>query len=157
MDVKSTFIALLCGIAALAAQAGQVYKWVDPNGRVHFSDTPQQGWQPVDLSGASTSDAAPGAPAATEEDAGDAEEEAPASAETAESTETAEGTEADASTRTKLRAEECTRAKEQLDSYKRAPKIVERDALGKEKEYSSEERLQLIEQQQKRVSDYCGT
>lgn len=129
MDVKSTFFALLCGVAAYAAQAGQVYKWVDPSGRVHFSDTPQQGWTPVDLSGAQAA-----ADEATAENAGAADD----------------------GSRAKLRAEECKRAKEQLESYQKAPKILERNALGKEKEYSSEERLQLIEQQQKRVRDYCG-
>lgn len=132
MDVKSTFIALLCGVAALAAQAGQVYKWVDPSGRVHFSDTPRQGWTPVDMNGATAA--------------------------TAEAAEGAGGSDvADDGSRDQLRAEECKRAKEQLESYKKAPKILERDALGKEKEYSNEERLQLIEQTQKRVRDYCGT
>lgn len=131
MDVKSTFFALLCATAAVfGVHAGQVYKWVDPNGRVHFSDTPQPGWKAVDLN------ESPATSAAAESDAADGGDQA--------------------NTREQLRAEECQRAKTQLATYKSATKIVERDALGKEKEYSNDERLQLLEQTQKRVNDFCG-
>ncbi|MFA5941223.1 MAG: DUF4124 domain-containing protein [Sinimarinibacterium sp.] len=141
MDVKSTFLALLCAATVYGVHAGQVYKWVDPSGRVHFSDTPQQGWKLVDLNESpATSTTA------------DAETDADAGA-------VAEGGDTDGAqtdTREQLRAEECKRAKTQLASYKGAAKIVERDALGKEKDYSSEERLQLLEQTQKRVTEMCG-
>lgn len=134
MALKSTFFAVLMCAATFAASAGQVYKWVDPNGRVHFSDTPRPGWTAVDLKSAPSlsADAA----------AAESSEESPEGESTA--------------ARERLRADECKRRKEQLDSYLTANKIVERDALGKEKEYSQEERLQLIEQTQKQVAELCG-
>lgn len=130
MDVKSTFFALLCAAAVSGVHAGQVYKWVDPSGRVHFSDTPQPGWRAVDLN------ESPATSTAAESDAADSGDQV--------------------GPRDQLRAEECQRAKTQLATYKSATKIVERDALGKDKEYSNEERLQLLEQTQKRVKDFCG-
>lgn len=134
MALKSKLIAVLMCAATFGVSAGQVYKWVDPNGRVHFSDTPRPGWTAVDLKSA---------PSLSADATG------------AESTEG--GTEGESSAaRDRLRADECKRRKEQLDSYLTANKIVERDALGKEKEYSQEERLQLIEQTQKQVEELCG-
>jgi len=41
----------LCLLMATLALAGaQVYQWVDTNGQRHFSDTPQPGWEPVEIS-----------------------------------------------------------------------------------------------------------
>jgi hypothetical protein len=37
-----TFLPLILALAALAAQA-QVYKWTDANGKIHYSDQPQDG------------------------------------------------------------------------------------------------------------------
>lgn len=136
MALKSKLIAVLMCAATFAAGAGQVYKWVDPNGRVHFSDTPRPGWAAMDLKAAPSLSA----------DAADA-------VESSEEDGDGQGTAA----RERLRADECRRRKEQLDSYLAAAKIVQRDALGKEKEYSQEERLQLIEQTQKQVAELCGT
>lgn len=141
MDVKSTLMAVLCGAAALAAQAGEVYKWVDPAGRIHFSDLPQPGWQRVDLRTSGSS--APGSASVATSAADEAE---PANGDAA----------ASVAAREKLRAEECARAKDKLESYRRAAKIVERDGLGNEKEYSTEERLKLLELTQKNVTELCG-
>lgn len=147
MDVKPTplaaLLAAVLATATLGASAGEVYKWVDPAGRTHYSDMPRPGWERVDLRGSNAV----------------ANATAPAAAESADGGESGEATEAgtDTAAREQLRAEECQRAKDQLASYQRAPNIVERDALGNEKEYSSEERLQLLERTQKRVDEYCGT
>ena len=135
MALKSKFIAALMCAATFGVSAGQVYKWVDPNGRVHFSDTPRPGWTAVDLKSA---------PSLSADAAG------------AESTEEGAEGEGSSAARDRLRADECKRRKEQLDSYLTANRIVERDALGKEKEFSQEERLQLIEQTQKQVAELCG-
>lgn len=134
MALKSKLVAVLMCAATFAVSAGQVYKWVDPNGRVHFSDTPRPGWTAVDLKSA---------PSLSADTAG------------AESSEEGAAGESTAA-RERLRADECKRRKEQLDSYLTANRIVERDALGKEKEFSQEERLQLIEQTQKQVAELCG-
>lgn len=144
MALKSKLIAVLMCAATFGVSAGQVYKWVDPNGRVHFSDTPRPGWTAVDLKSAPSlsadADAAEAAP-----------QDEPIAASSEESSE-GEGMDA----RERLRAEECKRRKEQLESYRQATKIVERDPQGKEKQYSESERLQLIEQTQKQIAELCG-
>lgn len=153
MRVKLMCFAVIAA-AAFAASAGQVYKWVDPNGRVHFSDTPRPGWKAVDLNAPGTAEAAAAAAEPTAEDETDAVTEAGDAATDAAVED--EGAGADAAISPQLRAEECARAREQLESYRNATKIVERDAEGKEKEYSTSERLQLIQQTQQRVTELCS-
>ncbi|MEW6167378.1 MAG: DUF4124 domain-containing protein [Pseudomonadota bacterium] len=147
MRVKLMCFAVIAA-AAFAASAGQVYKWVDPNGRVHFSDTPRPGWTAIDLNAPGTAEAAAAEPAAA-----DATQARDATSDAAVED---EGAGAGAAISPQLRAEECARAREQLESYRNATKIVERDAEGKEKEYSTKERLQLIQQTQQRVTELCS-
>lgn len=127
MTAKLPVLLALCLVATVAG-AGQIYKWIDHNGKVHYSDAPRPGWIPVDL-GVGT-----GAPVA----GGD------------------EAAEVQADSRQQLRAEECRRRQTRLDSYLNATQIVERDGLGREKVYSEDERLQLIEVTRNQVAELCG-
>jgi hypothetical protein len=40
---------LLCSLAAASVQAAEVYKYTDKSGKSHFSDTPQPGWNKVNV------------------------------------------------------------------------------------------------------------
>ncbi|MES0873196.1 DUF4124 domain-containing protein [Sinimarinibacterium thermocellulolyticum] len=133
---KTASVALLLLAAAGTAGAGPVYKWVDDQGRVHYADTPKPGWKRVDLK------VAPGF--------------APATGGQVEGTDTQQGAAPDSPERGKLRAEECQKRREQLETYRRASTITERDALGNERTYNEEQRLQLIEQTQQQVRELCG-
>jgi hypothetical protein len=62
----------------------------------------------------------------------------------------------DADDQQKKRAEECSRKRDQLTTYQKASKIVEKDALGNEKVYSDDERKKLVDQTQKQVTDGCA-
>lgn len=136
MSTKTGSLLLLLLAAACTASAGQVYKWIDAEGRVHYADTPKPGWQRVDLK------VAPGfAPVTADADAGSA---APA------------GAAADSPERAQLRTEECAKRREQLETYRKASTITERDTLGNERVFSEEQRLQLIEQTQSQVRELCG-
>lgn len=53
---------VLCVLAAFAAQAATVYKWVDANGVIHYSDQPEPGAEKMYISGPSTIAAAATAP-----------------------------------------------------------------------------------------------
>jgi hypothetical protein len=53
------------------------------------------------------------------------------------------------------RVEECGRKRDQLGTYQGAARIVEKDALGNEKEYSDVDRKKLIEITQKQIDDGC--
>ncbi|AXQ31256.1 DUF4124 domain-containing protein [Solimonas sp. K1W22B-7] len=99
------------------AMAAEVYKWVDPAGRIHYGDRPQDGWKRVDIKppgGAAPAAAAPGIDQAA-----------------------------------------CDKKTKNVAEYKDAGRIVERDSLGREKEYSEEERKQLIELAQKQADEAC--
>lgn len=46
--MRFTIVAFLA-LAAVAAQAGEVYKWKDKDGRIHYGDRPKHGAQAVDI------------------------------------------------------------------------------------------------------------
>ena len=50
---------------------------------------------------------------------------------------------------------ECKRKRDQLDTYQKASRIVEKDALGNEKEYSADDRKKLIDSIQKQIAENC--
>lgn len=70
-----------------------------------------------------------------------------------------EGAEAPEETREQAvtRAADCARKQEQLRTYRNASRIVERDALGREKEYSDEERTSLIQKYEQDVQACAQT
>ena len=137
MPIKTGSFVLLLLAVACPASAGQVYKWIDANGRVHYSDTPRPGWTRVDVkTGGVPSVAAAAASAGSAEAAVEDAEESPE--------------------RTRLRAEECQKRRDQLETYRTSTQIIERDNLGNERTYTEEQRLQLIEQTQRQVSELCA-
>ncbi|HEY1075139.1 MAG TPA: DUF4124 domain-containing protein [Fontimonas sp.] len=137
-------------VATFGASAQQVYKWVDPSGKVRYSDMPQTGWKRVDpATGAAIEPSAAvsvPAPDAAETEGDD--EELQADSDVAEAS--------DGEPSPALKAQECKRRKEQLATYQSANRIVEQDAQGKEKVYSETERLKLIETTQRQVKELCG-
>lgn len=79
----------------------------------------------------------------------------------AEKVEAKPGTEATdpvaaASTPEAKRAAECKQQKDQLAVYKSTERVVERNALGQEREYSAEEKQKLIEMTQVKVQQACA-
>lgn len=53
------------------------------------------------------------------------------------------------------RARECQNKKDQLQNYERAEKIVERDSLGKDHEYTPEQRKQLLDRTRQQMDEAC--
>ncbi len=133
--------------ATFGASAQQVYKWVDANGKVRYSDMPQAGWKRVDPATGTVVESA----VISSPDVESGETEAEDFAADDGAVETADGEPSAA-----LKAEECKRRKDQLATYKSANRIVEQDAKGKEKVYSEMERLKLIETTQRQVRELCG-
>lgn len=134
------FTALLAGLS-LSAMAGQVYKYVDPQGRVHYADRPKPGWTAVDVRPPPTSNAPP---ASTAEDSGaEGDPEAPPAA--GSSTEPPVD-----------RAAQCKSQREQLDTYKAAARITEKDGLGRERDYTPQERDLLIRRTEEQVKQACA-
>lgn len=109
-------------VSACLPAAAAIYKYVDPQGRVHYADQLKPGWQRVDVQAPSVSD-----------DPG----------QTGETTETREQAIA--------RAAECARKEEQLKNYRTARRVIERDTLGREREFSEEDRKLLIEKTEQEI------
>lgn len=107
--------------------AGQVYKWKDAQGRIHFGDKPADGAQKIEVN----------APASQIQRQKEHESELATSEKTA-----------------KL-FEDCKRNKEQLVTYQNAASVIRKDGLGGEKELDATERAKLIQITQQRVKDTC--
>ena len=114
-------LTLVLVLAATAASAGQVYKWTDSSGKVHFSDKPVAGEsQKVEPKIGTVP------PGQGEPDAALAKHQ-----------------------------QECAAAKDKLAAYESAAKIVERDALGNERQYSGDDKQKLIDMQRRKVASSC--
>lgn len=50
----------------------------------------------------------------------------------------------------------CEQKRKELESYQKAARVIERDALGREKEFNPEDRKKLVELTQKQVDDTCA-
>lgn len=122
--LKAGVLALGAALLSAAASAGPVYKWVDPAGHFHFSDTPQPGWKRVEVRSANA-----------------ATSEIPQIAGGVDDTQ---------------RALDCKQKRDTLAGYRKASKIVERDALGQEREYSDEQKNQLIARAEQQAQNACA-
>lgn len=112
----------------------EVYRWVDEDGEVHYSDRPVQGSESVDVD----------VPPPGESDSNAAPDEYPA------------GADPDAE-KAKVRAAQCELAKTRLKSYEEAETLLRRNEdTGEEAELSADERVDLIVQTQRRVREWCG-
>lgn len=128
-----TLLGLVCLLTAGLSQA-EVYRWVDAQGVVHYSDnTNVSGAAPVDLKNPDTSNRT--APSQPLQDNTPADDSAQISA---------------------VRNQQCAKAKEQLSKYKNAQKIVATDADGKQRELTADEQVTEIVRTQNRVKSLCG-
>lgn len=50
----------------------------------------------------------------------------------------------------------CTQRRQTLDIYRTADNLIERDALGGERQYSAEEKQKLISRSEQQVAEACG-
>lgn len=127
---------LLTLMFTLSANA-QVYRWVDDQGRVHYSDTPP----PSEQAEALDIESGERAPAA--DDAADDEEN-----ETKEAPTPAAQTLAD---------KRCELAKITLVSYRSADSLLKTDEEGNEQTLSDEEKAAAIKQAEANVAARCNT
>lgn len=113
-------------VLGLGVAQAAVYRWVDEQGQVHYSDKPRG-------QNASRHNFAPGSVGAT------ADRRRAAEAEAAEV----------------AAAERCQSARDQLQQFESAASLVERSATGEERELTPEEREQHISRARARVADAC--
>lgn len=122
--MKTLWIVMLA-MCSLGASAAEVYKWKDANGRTHYGDRPNVSAEKITVKPGSGAD-----PSIAE--SGRKELEA-----------------------LKMRDQKyasCQQKREHIDTLKTAGRIIEKDGLGREKEYSGDEKTQLV---QRAEADYA--
>jgi hypothetical protein len=124
---------LVMGVAS-AASGDRVYRWKGQDGKVHYGDTPPAGAQEV-----RPFDSKVGGPS------GSHSAQAPDTAPMQYTEEQIAARDAD-----------CANKRTQLKTYRNAARLVERDALGREHEYSVEERQQLVSRTEADIQSLCG-
>jgi len=132
--------AALATASAAAMADGKIYRWVDKNGRVHYTDSPTSTSQEV---------AAPNVPMI-----GDSEN--PGEQRPENASDGAPPRAAPSSAKGDPNSEACKQARDNLASYQKAARIVQTDASGKETEVDDDQRIKLIERTQGEVKSLCG-
>jgi hypothetical protein len=122
-------------LAALAAASfsittsAAVYRWVDGEGHVHYTDRAVPNSEPVDIH----------------------------TGQPRQSVESPTGGDPSLTTdQLALKKSECEQKKKQYASYRSATKVVETDSLGRGHEYSPDEMKLLIERSQQAMQETCG-
>jgi hypothetical protein len=110
-----------------SAAGERVYRWKGPDGKIYYGDTPPLGAQ--DVRNFDRRFAGPAEPPPSPPLTG---EQAAA------------------------REAKCANMRGQLKTYRNAVRLVERDALGREHEYTTEERQQLIAKVESDIQNQCG-
>jgi predicted P-loop ATPase len=128
--LKLLAVGAMVVLSSMASAA--VYRWVDADGKVHYTDKPVANAEPVNIQTGQPKDAVP----------------LPSSV-------PAQDTNLTPEQRTQ-KAADCEQKKKQLATYKDAAKIVETDSLGREHEYSEEEKQQLVKKTQQGMQESCG-
>jgi hypothetical protein len=136
--MKRKFLVLVLSAAALASSAfaGEVYKYVDDNGNVHYEDRPsgESGEERMNITYTGTSSAAVTAQVKRRENYMEALDEA--------RKETASQREAEAQARTEMeqRAAKCQEHRARLESYLQSRRLYRENDAG-EREYLDEEQV----------------
>lgn len=145
----------ILGIALISLTAlaqGQIYKWVDANGKTQFSDQPPPGSksQPVKIS-PSSGPGQQGAPAKTETLA---EKEAAMKQRRLDRAD-AEAKEEEKAKRAAETAQRCSELKGQLHALKQATRLVRYDENGKRQTLGAEDRKAEKEKLEQDIQKNC--
>lgn len=131
--MRAIILSAVLALTGLSAQAA-VYKWVDQNGKTHYSDKPVQNAEQVKVGPAAKAE--PG----KEGEAAEAKPEQP-------------GGETDA--HLQARTQKCELARRRVADYQESSTLLIKDEFGEQRELSPEEQVQAIVDMQKNVDSYC--
>lgn len=125
--MRSALTAFCLLLLAANASAAKIYRWTDSEGRSHFGNQPAPGARNVQAFDQRQGTVLEGGPYATE-----TEEQ-----------------------RTS-RLAACADKRKQLSIYQGAAEVIEKDALGRERKYSAEEKKLLITRTEADIEQICG-
>lgn len=123
------FLVIALALCSLGVSAAEVYKWKDANGRTHYGDRPTQNAEKITVKPGSGED--------------------PANADKARK-------ELEALKMQSTKYASCQQKREQIETWKSASKIIEKDGLGREKEYSNDEKQLLLQRAQSTYEKECA-
>jgi len=131
----------------------QLIKWVDANGKVHYSDSPppddvKAETLHISTSHAASSSAPPAAKTIAEQEA-ELKKTQKAKLEAAQK-------EAKAQEQARIKQSNCAQARTQLSTMQDSPRIATYDANGERSIMDDATRQQRIQDAQKAISDYCN-
>ncbi|MGH8530718.1 MAG: DUF4124 domain-containing protein [Nevskiales bacterium] len=127
--MRAVILGVILAFSAVAAQAA-VYKWVDQNGKTHYSDKPVQNAEKLKVPG--DKKAEPGQQ--PDSDKPKLDEAATA----------------------QVRAQKCEQAQSRLAEYQNSSSLVSKDEFGAQRTLSPEEQVQAIVEMQKNVDSFCA-
>lgn len=143
-------ITALLGTSVCAA--GEIYKWTDEEGNVHYEDRPvaTSDLERVDIASRGTDDSAVQARV-------DADRQARAAARQVAAEAPPEMSKEELRAEQQARQEKCQSYRSKLETFLTAPRLYKEDAAG-ERDYLSEEQiLEARSQVESKIVEYCGT
>ncbi len=126
-----------CLLLALPVSANEIYRWVDENGVVHYTDRPREGAERLTIRTAS-----PSTPARTVSAPRGKQGELMA--------------EPDADQTAEIRAANCTSARERLARLQRAPRLYREGEDGARLYLDDDERTLVLAEAQELVESWCN-
>jgi hypothetical protein len=117
-------------MGVVSAAGDRVYRWKGADGKIYYGDTPPSSAQ--DVRNIDNKFSGPANASAPPQPLPLTEEQVAA------------------------READCANKRSQLKSYRNATRLIERDALGREREYSLEERQQLVAKVEAEIQTQCG-
>ncbi len=135
--MRAIMLGAVLALATFSAQAA-VYKWVDQNGKTHYSDKPVQNAEQVKVGPGAKTEAPDADP--KEGEAAAAKPEQPKG-------------ESDAHLKT--RTAKCEQARQRVADYQESSSLFLQDEFGEQRELSPEEQVQAIVDMQKNVDSFC--
>lgn len=146
-------IAAIC-LAGSCAFAGDVYKWVDEDGNVHYGDRPTADSERMDIVSRPTD---PAAVSARRDKAAVVEPEAsPAEEQAAAPEEEKRPTRAERNQQRQEKAEQCAEARERLQRHLVARRMYRVDENGERVYYDDAEIQAAKEKAQQKVDEFCA-
>ncbi len=127
--MRAIILGAVLALSAMAAHAA-VYKWVDQNGKTHYSDKPVQNAEKLKGSGAKK-----------EEPGQQPDSDKP---------------KLDEAATAQVRAQKCEQAQSRLAEYQNSSSLITKDEFGEQRTLSPEEQVQAIVEMQKNVDSFCA-
>jgi hypothetical protein len=148
------FLVLVLSAAALttSALAGEIYKYVDEEGNVHYVDRPtgESGEERMDIIYSGTSTAAVSAQVKRRQDYMEALDEARSE------TESRREAEAQARAEMEARAAKCQESRARLESYLQAHRLYRQDDAGEREYLNDEQILEARRKAEEAIQEHCS-